>query len=121
MTSITRWKRTKEENYLSFRLALLVGGVGEGRTLCQSVVDGLVRPVMVSHEAEGVGVVELVDLVQVNAGRVPSRLPGLSLRAIHLFRRDCRRDMSRVVRRHLVGGSRATGEGGVVVAAAMTV
>jgi hypothetical protein len=108
----------KGEIYLSFRLALFAGGFGGGRTLCQSVVDGLIRPIVVSHEAKGIGFVELVDLVQVAARRVPNRLLGFALNVIHLLCRWAGETFLELFARRLVGGGRATGEEGVVVAAA---
>ena len=101
-----------------FVLALLVGGFGGGGTLRQSVVYSLVRPVVVPHEAKRIGFVELVDLVQVAARRIPNRLLRLDLEVIHLLCRRRRGAVSRVVCRRLIGRSRATVEGRVFVTAA---
>ena len=115
-------KRTKQKTYLNFRLALFAGGFCGRGTLCQSVIDGLIGPVMVAHETERIRFVELVDLVQVTPGRVPDGFLRLYLSMIHLLCRCCRGDVPRIVQRRLMGGSRATGEGRVfVTAAAVTV
>lgn len=74
-----------------------------------------------SHEAKGIGFIELVDFVEVAVRRVPNRLLGLGLGLIYLLRGCCGRGVSRVVCRRLIGGARASGEGGMVVAAAITV
>jgi hypothetical protein len=88
-----------------FVLALLAGGFGGRGTLRQSVVYGLVRPVVMPHEAKGIGFIELVDLVQVAARRTPNRLLGLDLEVVNLLCGRGRGGVSRVVCRRLIGGS----------------
>ena len=80
---------------MSFRLALVTGGVGEGCMHFQCV--------SVAHETKRIGFIEQIDLVKVAAGRVPNRFRGLGLSMVSLFRRNCRRGVSGIARRCLIG------------------